>query len=176
MVRTRLQCVCWFSWEPAGGCSGNVHGFSGVALRDLLPLQLLHQASLQVNTDLDALAPVLEWFNQFHAPPISYEAWLHCQLALAEGFTNAVRHAHCGLPLETPITMEVQVFATQLEMRIWDCGQPFDLQQALESMPQDLDTEAEGGRGLRLMQRIADILTYCRTADDRNCLLIVKKY
>jgi serine/threonine-protein kinase RsbW len=139
-------------------------------------LQPLQQAFLQVNTDLDALAQVLEWFDQFNNAPIPPQAWMQCQLALAEGFTNAVRHAHRGQPSDLQIEMEVQIFPNRVEIRIWDQGHPFDLIQRLHSMPKDLDTEAEGGRGLRLMERISDLLSYTRTADARNCLLIVKKY
>lgn len=139
-------------------------------------LQPLHKAFLQVNTDLDALAPVLEWFDQFNAPPIPSQTWMQCQLALAEGFTNAVRHAHEGRPMDLLIDMEVQVFDDRMEIRIWDQGEPFDLEGRLQGMPQELDSEAEGGRGLRLMERISDCLSYTRTQDDRNCLLIVKKY
>lgn len=74
------------------------------------------------------------------------------------------------------IDLEVQVFDDRIEIRIWDQGAPFDLTERLQRMPRDLDTEAEGGRGLRLMERIADHLSYTRTGDTRNCLLIVKKF
>ncbi|MGA7932670.1 MAG: anti-sigma regulatory factor [Kovacikia sp.] len=139
-------------------------------------MQPIHRAYLQVNTDLNALTEVLSWFDQFNDPPISYQTWLQCQLALAEGFTNAVRHAHQGQPVELPIDIEVVVWAEQLEMRIWDQGEPFNLLQKLDSLPQEMDSDAEGGRGLKLMQRIADSLSYIRTSDNRNCLLIIKHY
>ncbi|MDX2231229.1 MAG: anti-sigma regulatory factor [Leptolyngbyaceae cyanobacterium bins.349] len=139
-------------------------------------MQPLHRAFLQVNTDLDALAQVLEWFDQFSQPPTPSQAWMQCQLALAEGFTNAVRHAHAGQPMDVLIDLEVQVFDDRIEIRIWDQGAPFDLQERLHRMPKELDTEAEGGRGLRLMERIADHLSYTRTQDSRNCLLLVRKF
>jgi len=139
-------------------------------------LQVLHQAFLQVSTDLDALALVLEWFDQFSKPPTPPQAWMQCQLAVAEGFTNAVRHAHQNQPAEILIDLEGLLFPDRLEVRIWDHGPPFDLQERLHRMPQELDTEAEGGRGLRLMERIADHLSYTRTSDCRNCLLIMKKF
>ena len=87
--------------------------------------------SLQVNTDVSALTKVLEWFEQLKDLSLPSETWLACQLALAEGFTNAVRHAHKNLPFETPIQLEVTVFAGRLEFRIWDCGQFFDLNAKL---------------------------------------------
>jgi serine/threonine-protein kinase RsbW len=139
-------------------------------------LQPHYKASLQVNTDLDALAQVLEWFDQFNHPPIPSRTWMQCQLALAEGFTNAVRHAHRNQPADLAINVEAQVLEDRIEIRIWDQGGPFDLVQWLASMPKELDSEAEGGRGLRLMERIADKLSYSRMQDDRNCLLIIKYY
>lgn len=139
-------------------------------------MQPIHTACLQINTDLNALTQVLAWFDQFNSPPLSYQTWLECQLALAEGFTNAVRHAHQGQPSEVLIEIEALVFPEWMEIRIWDQGEPFNLAQKLNSLPSHIDCEAEGGRGLKLMQRIADSLSYTRTTDQRNCLLIVKRY
>jgi serine/threonine-protein kinase RsbW len=138
-------------------------------------LQPLQADSLQISTDLNALMEVLDWFDQFNHPPVPFQIWLQCQLALAEGFTNAVRHAHQGRS-HLAIELEVAMFTTYLEIRIWDSGAPFDLYQALQQMPHPSDPAAEGGRGLKLIQRIADRLSYTRTADSRNCLHIVKQY
>lgn len=138
-------------------------------------LQPLHRAFLQVSTDLDAVSQVLEWFDQISHSPIHPEAWMGCQLVMVEGFTNAVRHAHRNLSAETLIDLEVQVFEDSLEIRIWDQGPPFDLEQYLREMPSEWDTEAEGGRGLRLMEKISDVLNYSRLSDGRNCLLSIKK-
>lgn len=139
-------------------------------------MKFLRQAQIQVNTDLDELAHVLEWFDQFNSPTISRPIWLQCQLALAEGFTNAVRHAHRDKPRETPIDIEVTVLSQALEIRIWDFGSVFNLKHLLETLPTEMDKEAEGGRGLKLIKRMADRVDYMRTTDDRNCLLIVKDY
>jgi serine/threonine-protein kinase RsbW len=139
-------------------------------------LKPLQRASLQVKTDLNALTDVLAWFDQFNRPPIAYQTWLQCQLALAEGFTNAVRHAHCGLSAELPIDLEVQMLSEQIEIRIWDCGGPFDMVARISELPDTLNTDAEGGRGLKLMQRVAHSLTYIRNSDSRNCLTIIKRY
>jgi serine/threonine-protein kinase RsbW len=86
---------------------------------------LIQKIHLQVNTDLNELDQILQWFNQVELLPISKILWCQCQLALVEGFTNAVRHAHKGLPLETPIELEVTVFKECLKIRIWDYGQPY---------------------------------------------------
>jgi serine/threonine-protein kinase RsbW len=142
---------------------------------DYWPLQPLQRAFLQVNTDLNALAEVLLWFDQFKGPPLPDRDWLQCQLLLAEAFTNAVRHAHKGRPVELLIDMEVMLLPEQIEIRLWDWGDPFNLTQSLARRSVVLEPEAEGGRGLQLMQKLADVVSYTRL-DHRNCLLIVKYY
>lgn len=138
-------------------------------------MQFLQKAFLQVNTDLNSLADVLSWFDQFNGLPLPDRDWLHCQLVLAEGFTNAVRHAHNGYPIELLIDIEVIIFVERVEIRLWDCGEPFDLAYRLEQLPSSFDCDAEGGRGLQLMRKLTDSLSYTRSGH-RNCLLIVKHY
>lgn len=134
------------------------------------------QSNKQVKSDLGELDQILSWFNQLHQPSIPKKVWLQCQLALAEGFTNAVRHAHKGLSADVPITIEVSLFAEYLEMRIWDSGQPFDLEERIRNLDREVNDQSGGGRGLAILAKIADKLTYTRTEDNRNCLLIVKAY
>lgn len=99
--------------------------------------QELHESyvqhiSLQVNTDINALTRVLEWFEQLKDLSIPNEVWWNFQLALAEGFTNAVRHAHKNLPVETPVQLEIIVFNGRLELKVWDCGPYFDFDAKLK--------------------------------------------
>ncbi|MEG4630660.1 ATP-binding protein [Microcoleus sp. AR_TQ3_B6] len=99
--------------------------------------QELHESyvqhiSLQVNTDLNALTIVLEWFEQLKNLSIPNEVWWKFQLALAEGFTNAVRHAHKNLPVETPVQLEIMVCNGRLELKVWDCGPYFDFDAKLK--------------------------------------------
>jgi serine/threonine-protein kinase RsbW len=95
------------------------------------PLQKLY---LQVNTELKAVDQVLQWYEQLELLQIPKQVLAQCQLALVEGITNAVRHAHKGLPLETPIKVEITVFNNRLEMKVWDYGQPFDLKAKLREI------------------------------------------
>lgn len=139
-------------------------------------MELPQRVHIQVGSDLGDLAQVLSWFDQVRDFPIPHLVWLECQLILAEGFTNAVRHAHQGRAEDLTIDIEVTVRADAVELRIWDFGHEFDLQRQLDTMPAEVDPDAEGGRGLRLMQRMSDSLQYARTADNRNCLLVVKHY
>ncbi|MGE5655119.1 MAG: ATP-binding protein [Actinomycetota bacterium] len=139
--------------------------------------QLRVKSHLQVETNLKALTEVLQWFETLTQPLLPYELWWQCQVALTEGFTNAVRHAHQHLAETTPIELEVTLFSHQIEMRIWDRGTPFNLEEKLESiLKQHGDPlEGEGGRGLMFMHKLTDELDYIRTADHRNCLVMRKK-
>ena len=133
-------------------------------------------AQLSVRSSLDALVEIIAWFAQLSRPPIPQPVWLRCQLALAEGFTNAVRHAHKHLSSDLLIDIEVTVSAQQIVISIWDQGPKFDLMQKLNQLPSQPDKTAGGGRGLKLMQDIADELSYQPTPDQRNCLKIVKNW
>ena len=139
-------------------------------------LQVLKKADLQINTGLSALDPVLSWFAQLYEQRIPTSVWIRCQLALAEGFTNAVRHAHEGKRPDLPVDIQVAVCTESVEIKIWDSGATFDLEQKIRDMSEKIDPEASGGRGLKLMKDIADNLSYTRMPDGRNCLSIVKNY
>ncbi|NEP06033.1 MULTISPECIES: ATP-binding protein [Okeania] len=142
---------------------------------DKLPTK--HSAFLQVSSDLRENDKVLSWFEQLYQAAIPKTVWLQCELALAEGFTNAARHAHRDLSRETLIDIEVTIFSDHTEIRIWDCGPPFDLEEWLKAQPAQTDMFAPGGRGIKLMYAIADNISYTRsTSENRNCLLISKDY
>lgn len=130
---------------------------------------------LQVPSDLNALDQALSWFDQFNQPPVPKTTWTECQTALAEGLTNAIRHAHKNLSSDSLVEIEVLVLSQSMEIRIWDNGPGLDLNKwfANKQPPSD---DAENGRGLWMMWKLSDQLSYTRTADDRNCLLIVKHF
>ncbi|MBE9185446.1 ATP-binding protein [Microcoleus sp. LEGE 07076] len=91
---------------------------------------------LQLNTDLNSVAQVLWWVEQLEDLPIPEAVLQQCKLATIEGFTNAVRHAHKNLHFQTPIDLEITVFNERLEVKIWDMGEPFDIQaKLLEELP-----------------------------------------
>lgn len=137
---------------------------------------MLQRAYLTVRSDLTALNRVQEWFKLFCLQNSSQLLWLQSQLyplnlALAEGFTNAVRHAHHELPSETTIDIDLALWEERIEIRIWDKGQPFNPDLIEEPQP---GTLRKGGYGWFLLRRLADQVVYDRSADGRNCLLIVK--
>ena len=143
----------------------------------------LEKEHLTVKSDITLLEQVLNWFDQFYSRYEPKLSWLtdlsdrqyliydEIKLALDEGFTNAVRHAHKKLPPETPIELELSIWKDRLEVRIWDWGEPFDPDTVEEP---ELGTLQEGGFGWHLMRRLADSFSYEREEDGRNCLLLVK--
>lgn len=135
---------------------------------------ILKQSRYQTKTDPKALKGVLNWFDSFRNGSIPQDVWLQCQLALIEGFTNAVRHAHSGLPDDTPIELEITTTPDYLDIKIWDQGPGFDFQAMLNRKLETTTADSEGGRGLRIMYRVADIVEYSKTPDQRNCLHIQK--
>ncbi|HEY9887582.1 MAG TPA: anti-sigma regulatory factor [Candidatus Obscuribacterales bacterium] len=139
-------------------------------------LNILQQSIYETTTDPKALKDVLAWFDGFHALPIPQGDWLQCQLALIEGFTNAVRHAHKDLPHATPIAIAVTVTEAYLDMQIWDYGPGFDFSAMLHQKLETTTADSEGGRGLRIMYRVADVVEYGKTSDQRNCLHIRKVF
>ncbi len=122
------------------------------------PLKKIH---LQVNTELTAVNQVIDWYEPLQHLPISKTFLDQCLLMLVEGFTNAIRHAHKDLPLETSSELEVIVFNERLEIRIWDYGQPFDLEEKLNTLPREFEEPYQLE------------VNYTRTFVKRNCLLRV---
>lgn len=130
---------------------------------------------LQVVSKLDVVAQVQLWFRDTCRSLDGESAWVgsHCDrlaLALTEGFTNAVRHAHAHLPPETGIEIDLALDIDQVEIRIWDHGDPFNPELLPEPQPGEL---LDSGYGWFLLRRLADKVTYQRAQDGRNYLSIV---
>lgn len=145
-------------------------------MKDLNQPPFSRKASLRVPTDLSALARVLEWFDGLDSPAVPQRIWLQFKTALAEAFTNAVRHAHKDEASDLYVEVHFEQTAEFLLLQVVDWGPPFDLEGKLQALPDTMDLHATGGRGLRLMQCIADRLEYTRLDDRRNCLSLVKYY
>ncbi len=136
------------------------------------------QSSLQVPTDLNALEEILRWFEAVTCPRLPKESLEKCKIVLTEAFTNAVRHAHRQLSRTTPIDMEVMILPDSIEMRVWDFGDPFDLEATLiyvDQLHKQDPLKYEGQRGLLFMSKLTDELSYQRTPDQRNCLIMKKQ-
>ncbi len=155
---------------------------TGTAVADDRPRQL----HLELKTDLELLGYLLQQFESFVWPAISQqpthserdraqELYWQCQIALAEGFTNVVRHAHHDLPRQTPIDIYVALQRDYLEIQVWDCGEPFDIHACLRAaLARGEDFTSIGGRGVLWMYKLMDVLDYIRTPDGRNYLLLGK--
>jgi serine/threonine-protein kinase RsbW len=148
-------------------------------------LQLIREAHIQVKTDLDEVDRVMQWFELFNQPPLPCDLWMQGKLALMEGLTNVIRHAHKPLPPSTPIDLAVKLFSNQLQISIWDEGSPFDFEALLESVDRQFShpLEREAHWGGVLMRRLREkhhwtIHYRCpdNPATHRNCLCIQKVF
>ncbi len=124
--------------------------------------EMLERAHLTVSSHLEELSTVQRWFRLLVARLATENPWIDEQfnqlnLALAEGFTNAVRHAHADLPANTPIDIELSLHPGRVELRIFDRGAPFDPDSLSEPVAGSL---REGGYGWFLLRRLADRVSY----------------
>ena len=139
-------------------------------------MEVLRSITIEVPSDLKALDLVLSKFNQIYQDFIPLRDWLQCRLALAEGFTNAVKHAHKNLPPDVEIAIGVQLRKTSIEIRIWDYGSVFDLHGFIAETSQKHDSWLVSGRGIPILNKVCDRLDYYRTDHQQNCLLIIKEF
>lgn len=139
---------------------------------------IMTQSSLQVPTDLNALEEILRWFETVTLTHLPEDSLEKCKIVLTEAFTNTVRHAHRQLAQTTPIDMEVMILSDSIEMRVWDVGEPFDLNATLDyvrHLHKKDPLKYEGKRGLLFMSKLTDELDYQRTPDQRNCTIMKKR-
>ena len=139
-------------------------------------LKVLRTIKIEVPSDLNALNQVLFQFNQIHEDFIPFRDWLQCRLAVAEGFTNAVKHAHKNLSINISITIEVKLNKAAMEIKIWDHGAAFDLDNYIAETSRQNQHWLASGRGIPILNKISDRLEYYRTENQQNCLVIIKKF
>ncbi|ELS05412.1 anti-sigma regulatory factor (Ser/Thr protein kinase) [Xenococcus sp. PCC 7305] len=131
-------------------------------------------SKLQVTSELTALAQVLSWFESVKDPLIPSLVWIECQTVLGEAFDNVVIHAHKDLPSATAIEIGVKFLSQLIIIKVWDQGSGFDLESQRLKISQGVDDYAEHGRGVQILDKVADHLSYFTEQDGRNCLLIIK--
>lgn len=138
--------------------------------------KLIEQFRLEVRTELEAIIEVLKWFEQSTNSLLPEKCRWQCKLALAEAFTNTVLYAHHHLPATTPIVLEVNFFPNFLEIRLYDQGEPFDIQSKLRSLHESnrASLDGEGDRGLLFMEALTDGLQSLRLSGGYNCLVMRK--
>lgn len=142
-------------------------------MENIAPQTAPQQYYLQVSTDLNCLNTVLSWLETIPHQHVTHDVWIKWKLAVTEGFTNAVRHAHHDLPKNTSISLRIRMSAQLMEVCIWDQGPGFDFAGAI-AHAEHTDLNAKGGRGLYLIRKIADEFRYDCGSDGRNCLTIRK--
>ncbi|MFM7601740.1 MAG: ATP-binding protein [Pseudanabaena sp.] len=147
---------------------------------------MLEHYHIQFNSDIYALAKLQEWFRQFQNL-LPKPTWMQCNLVLVEVFTNVVSYAHEGMAEDTPIDIEIGIDKTEyfLELKIWDFGEPFDLQAEIERATvesqknknfESIDDIPTGGRGLIIAKTVADEIRYDVLPDGRNCFVMTKNF
>ena len=128
------------------------------------PQAVMALHTIDVRSEISALKQILSWLEDTCGKLLEVVELQQISIIVAEAFTNTVKYAHAGLPLDTPIFLELHLQTNQVEVRIWDRGPPFDLQGYLENELQNLTGEdslhQEGQRGLLLMDRLTDDLYY----------------
>ncbi len=131
---------------------------------------------LVVESRLESLFKIQQWFKDLYVSLDPELSWVRAYrdrltIAVTEGFTNAVRHAHATLPPDTPIAIEVALSHELVEIGIWDHGHPFNPDDLEDLEPGTLSLV--GGYGWYLLRRLADRVTYDRH-DNQNRLAITQ--
>ncbi|NJN72597.1 MAG: thiosulfate sulfurtransferase [Limnothrix sp. RL_2_0] len=140
-------------------------------------MAILDQYQFHVASDLTQLDHVLTQSSQINRYDlIPLHDWMQCQMAIAEGFTNAVRHAHGEELKNCPITIDLRLYSHRLDIRIWDhSAHDFDLDHHLATLDTRLNEYASGGRGFIILKKIADTLAYRYDATQQQSYLLIKK-
>lgn len=103
-----------------------------------------------------ALGDSVDWKSQ--APRL--------RLALAEAYSNVVRHAHRDQP-NLPILFRLEVKDRDVALEIWDRGNGYNITNYIEPNPED---KQESGYGWLIMQRLMDRVEYRLQVNGLNCL------
>jgi serine/threonine-protein kinase RsbW len=94
----------------------------------------------------------------------------HLNLVLTEATTNAIKHAATVTPPEDTVRVTIYIHDNELNIKVYDHGQGFDL----ETVPlPDFDQLKEGGMGLYFIRSLMDSVTYTKQ-NDGNVLEIIK--
>ncbi len=68
---------------------------------------------------------------------------MQAQLALVEGFTNAVRHAHAHLSAPPRVNLSLQITSQVFCIQIIDHGEPFDFHAALARVETEITASGQ---------------------------------
>lgn len=116
----------------------------------------------------------MNWFSCLQPSGIDESLWSGCIILMGEAFENTVYHAKKMLVMPTSTDVEVIITNTMLQIRIWDNGPGFNLEQHIKDLPESVPLHAEKGRGVWIMNKVADHLNYSQTTEQLNCLTLQK--
>lgn len=85
----------------------------------------------------------------------------HLNLVLTEAMANAIKHASAIDP-DRGLHIRINISDNQLVIRVYDCGQGFDL-NAVTSPDFESDPLAERGRGIFIIRSLMDSVKYKKT-------------
>lgn len=89
------------------------------------------------------------------------------RLALVEGYSNAVRHAHKE-ESSLPIVVRLEIRQNMILLEIWDQGDGYDFSQYSAPAPQE---RREGGYGWMILSGLVDKVQYQTDhGNGSNCL------
>lgn len=128
----------------------------------------------QFKNDHAGYVQAMNWFSCLQPPAVSENIWTACITAMGEAFENAIYHAKMPPGIATPTSVEVIITSTIIQIRIWDSGPGFNLEKYVKELPESVPLHAERGRGLWIINQIADHLNYRKTVNQLNCFTIQK--
>jgi serine/threonine-protein kinase RsbW len=82
----------------------------------------------------------------------------HLNVVLTEAMVNAIKHANAADP-EKEVQIRIRISTKELCIRVYDCGQGFDL-NAIPSPAFDTDQLEEKGRGIFIIRSLMDSVNY----------------
>jgi serine/threonine-protein kinase RsbW len=88
------------------------------------------------------------------------------RLALAEAYSNVVRHAHDGQP-HLPVVLCLEIHNREMALEIWDLGKGYNPESYRAPSPED---RQEHGYGWMILNRLMDRVEYQPQINGRNCL------
>jgi serine/threonine-protein kinase RsbW len=104
--------------------------------------------------------------------PVSDQSAFEMELAVVEAVNNAVEHAH-HFQRSTLVTVRVGLSSNRIKFTILDSGAAFDFEAAMAmSAGSGNPTEAERGRGLKIMDELMDEVKYERSGETNQITLV----
>jgi anti-sigma regulatory factor (Ser/Thr protein kinase) len=135
---------------------------------------------LVIDSDLEQVSLIGITINKLCSlTPLSESEFNQIELCVVEAVNNSVEHAY-GNEKGHDVEVTFTLHADRLVVDVCDTGKPMEkglVEQRdislLEIDPDDLDNIAEEGRGIPIMKKIMDTVTY-GTEDRKNCLTLTK--